>query len=322
MNYKRVLAAFTLSCGFATVATAAQTYPTGPIRMVVPFTPGSASDILARLIQPKLLESWGQQIVVDNRPSAGGTVAGTIVATAAPDGYTVMLTSSGFAGSAALYDKLPYDSVKDFSGVTQVAGTPLVLVVAPGLGVKSVKDLIALAQQKPGQTNFSSSGIGSGTHYAGELFKLAAHINVVHVPYRGTPEAINDVISGRIQFMVAPVLPAMSLVKGGRLLALGVTTRERLALLPDLPTIAEAALPGFEYDGWYGILMPSKTPRAIINKISVEVARILKLPDVADKILATGAVPKSSTPAEFDKLIRDEIVMRGKVFKAAGAKAN
>jgi len=296
---------------------AAQTYPTGPVRMVVPFTPGSASDILARLIGPKLLEAWGHQIVVDNRPSAGGTVAGSIVAGAAPDGYTMMLTSSGFA---ALYDKLPYDSVKDFSGVTQVVSTPLVLVVAPGLGIKTVKELIALAQQKPGQLNFSSSGIGSGTHYAGELFKLAAGINAVHVPYRGTPEAINDVISGRIQYMTAPVLPAMSLVKSGRLLALAVTTKERLALLPDLPTIAEAALPGFEYDGWYGIFAPSRTPRTIINKVSVEVARILKLPEVAERIVATGAVPKSSTPAEFDKLVHEEIVMRGKVFKAAGAK--
>ena len=305
---------------FAAEAMAAQRYPSGPVRMVVPFTPGSASDILARLIGPKLLEAWGHQLVVDNRPSAGGTVAGSIVASAAPDGYTMMLTSSGFAGSAALYDTLPYDSITDFSGVTQVVSTPLVLVVGPGLGVKSVKDLIALAQQKPGQLNFSSSGIGSGTHYAGELFKLAAGIHAVHVPYRGTPEAINDVISGRIQFMTAPVLPAMALVKSGRLSVLGVTTRERMALLPDVPTIAEAALPGFEYDGWYGILAPSKTPRAIINKMSAEVARILKLPDVADKILNTGAVPKSSTPQEFDKLVREEIVMRGKVFKAAGVK--
>ena len=304
----------------AATANDAQQYPNGPIRMVVPFTPGSASDILARLIQPKLLESWGQQIVVDNRPSAGGTVAGSIVATALPDGYTLMLTSSGFAGSAALYEKLPYDSVKGFAGVTQVVSTPLVLVVAPGLGVKSVKELISLAQQKPGQFNFSSSGIGSGTHYAGELFKLAAGINTVHVPYRGTPEAINDVISGRIQFMVAPVLPAMSLVKSGRLLALAVTTKERLALLPELPTIAEAALAGFEYDGWYGIFAPAKTPRAIINKLAVEVARILKLQDVAERIAGTGAVAKSSTPAEFDKLVRDEIVMRRKVFKAAGAR--
>jgi tripartite-type tricarboxylate transporter receptor subunit TctC len=288
--------------------------------MVVPFTPGSASDILARLIGPKLLEAWGHQLVVDNRPSAGGTVAGSIVAGAAPDGYTMMLTSSGFAGSAALYDKLPYDSVKDFAGVTQVVSTPLVVVVSPALGVKSVKELIALAREKPGQFNFSSSGIGSGTHYAGELFNLAAGIKTVHVPYRGTPEAINDVISGRIQYMTAPVLPAMTLVKSGRLLALAVTTRERMSLLPDLPTVAEAALPGFEYDGWYGIFAPGKTPRAIINRMAAEVARILKLPDVAEKILNTGAVPKSSTPQEFDKLVRDEIVMRRKVFKAAGVK--
>lgn len=299
---------------------AAQPYPAGPIRMIVPFTPGSASDILARLIQPKLLDAWGQQMVVDNRPSAGGTVAGSIVAGAAPDGYTMMLTSSGFAGSAALYDKLPYDSLKDFAGVTQVVSTPLVVVVAPTLGPKSVKELLALARDKPGQLNFSSSGIGSGTHYAGELFKLAAGINTVHVPYRGTPEAINDVISGRIQYMTAPVLPAMTLVKSGRLLALAVTTRERMSLLPDLPTVAEAALPGFEYDGWYGIFAPGKTPRAIISKMSVEIGRILKLADVAEKILNTGAVPKSSTPQEFDKLVREEIVMRRKVFKAAGVK--
>lgn len=319
MRYIHTLVAaslFTMSAALF----AAQPYPSGPIRMVVPFTPGSASDILARLIGPKLLEVWGQQIVVDNRPSAGGTVAGTIVAGAAPDGCTLMLTSSGFAGSAALYDKLPYDSVKDFSGVTQVVSTPLVLVVAPGLGVKSVKDLIALAQQKPGQLNFSSSGIGSGTHYAGELFKLAAGINTVHVPYRGTPEAINDVISGRIQYMTAPVLPAMSLVRSGRLLVLGVTTRERMALLPDVPTIAEAAVPGFEYDGWYGIFAPAKTPLAIIDKISREVGRILRLPDVTERIVNTGAVPKPSTPQEFDKLVREEIILRGKIFKVSGAK--
>jgi len=331
MHYLRVLAVASLvllpvTTGFAaqplSAATglAAQRYPSGPIRMVVPFTPGSASDILARLIQPKLNESWGQQIVVDNRPSAGGTVAGSIVAGAAPDGHTMMLTSSGFAGSAALYDKLPYDSLNDFAGVTQVVSTPLVLVVGPGLGVKSAKELIALAQQKPGQLNFSSSGIGSGTHYAGELFKLAAGINVVHVPYRGTPEAVNDTISGRIQFMVAPVLPSMNLVRSGRLIALAVTTRERLALLPDLPTIAEAALPGFEYDGWYGIFAPAKTPRAIINKVSVEVGRILRLPDVAERIASQGAVPKPSTPQEFDKLVREEIIMRGKIFKASGAR--
>ena len=318
--------ALALSLMFAAGAVAAQaasiSYPSKPIRVVVPFTPGSASDILARLIGPKLLESWGQQIVVDNRPSAGGTVAGSIVATAAPDGHTIMLTSSGFAGSAALYEKLPYDSLKDFSGVTQVASTPLVLVVSPALGVKSVKELITLARDKAGQINFSSSGIGSGTHYAGELFKLAAGINVVHVPYRGTPEAINDTISGRIQYMTAPVLPVMSLVKSGRLLALAVTTRERIRLLPELPTIAEAGVPGFEYDGWYGIFVPSKTPRAIVNQLSAEVGRILRLADVDERIASQGATAKPSTPQEFDKLVREEIVMRGKVFKQSGAKVD
>jgi tripartite-type tricarboxylate transporter receptor subunit TctC len=195
---------------------AAQGYPSKPIRIVVPFTPGSASDILARLVAPRLTESWGQQVIVDNRPSAGGTVAGGIVAGATPDGHTLMLTSSAFAGSAALYVKLPYDSVRDFSGVTQIASTPLALVVAPALGVASVKDLIALAQQKPGQINFASSGIGSGTHYAGELFKLAAGISVVHVPYRGTPEALTDTMVGRTHYYLTPLLPALPLIRSGR----------------------------------------------------------------------------------------------------------
>ena len=316
----RVLFAASLALLFVTVGAAAQSYPSGPIRMVVPFTAGSATDILARLIGPKLLESWGQQVVVDNRPSAGGTVAGVIVAGATPDGHTLMLTSSGFAGSAALYAKLPYDTLRDFTGITQVASTPLLVVVAPGLGVKSVKELIALAQQKPGEINFGSSGIGSGTHYASELFKLAAGINVVHVPYKGTPEALTDTMAGRIQYFVSPVLPSMTLVKSGRLLALAVTTKERLALLPDVPTIAEAALPGFEYDGWYGLVAPARTPRAIVNTLSREVGRILQLPDVKERIASQGATPRPTTPEEFDKLVRDEIVMRGKVFKASGAR--
>ena len=210
MRFSRVLLLAGAALPVAAPA-AAQPFPNKPIRMVVPFTPGSASDILARLIAPKLLESWGQQVVVDDRPSAGGTVAGAIVAGATPDGHTLMLTSSGFAGAAALYAKLPYDTLKDFAGITQVASTPLLLVVAPNLGVKNVKELIALAQQKPGQINFGSSGIGSGTHFAGELFKLTAHIDVVHVPYRGTPEALTDTMAGRVQFFLSPVLPSMAL---------------------------------------------------------------------------------------------------------------
>jgi tripartite-type tricarboxylate transporter receptor subunit TctC len=290
--------------------------------LIVPFTPGSAADILARTIAPKLSEAWGQQVVVDDRPSAGGTVAGTIVATAAPDGHTLMLTSSAFAGSAALYDKLPYDSIRDFTGVSLITLTALLLSVSPTLGPKSVKELIALAQQKPGGLNFGSAGIGSGTHYANELFNLAAGIKAVHVPYRGTPEAITDLISGRMHYGMTPPLTALPHVRVGRLIALGVTSPQRMGLLPDMPTIAEAALPGFEYQGWFGVLAPARVPRALIAKLNAELVRIMALPDVEERIARDGSTAKSSTPAEFDKLVRDEIATRTKVFKAAGAKAN
>ena len=298
----------------------AQPYPSKPIRVIVPFTAGSATDILARLVGPKLNEAFGQQVVVDNRPSAGGTVAGSIVATAVPDGYTLMLTSSVFAGAAALYSKLPYDTLKDFAGITQIASTPLLLVVSPAIGVKTVPDLILLAKQKPGQINFGSSGIGAGPHYCAELFKHVAKINVVHVPYKGTPEVLNDVMAGRVQYSFAPPLATMPLVKSGRLLALAVTTRERLSMAPDIPTVAEAALPGFEYDGWYGMLAPAKTPRAFVNAISKEVGRILQLPDVRERIASQGATPRSSTPDAFDRYVREEIGKRSTIFKAAGTK--
>lgn len=295
-------------------------YPTKPIRIVVPFTAGSASDILTRFIGPKLVDAWGQPVVADNRASAGGTVAGGIVATAAPDGHTIMLTSSAFAGSAALYDKLPYDTVKDFSGISQVAATALVVVVSPSMGVKTLKELIAQAKQKPKQFNFASSGIGSGTHYGSELFNMVAGISAVHVPYKGIPEAMNDTLTGRIHYFITPLLPSLSLIKSGRLIPLGVTATQRVPMLPDVPTIAEAALPGFEYDGWFGIFAPSKTPRAIIQKLNKEIVRILETTDVREKILNQGATPKASTPEFLDKLVREEIVTRRKVFSAAGVK--
>lgn len=298
-------------------------YPSKPIRVVVPFSAGSATDILARLIGPKLVETWGQQVVVDNRPSAGGTVAGGIVATATPDGYTLLLSSSAFAGSAALYgDKMPYDSVRDFAGILQIAGTPLVIVASPALGAKTLKDLIALAKQKPRQLNFASTGVGSGTHYGGELFNLSAGISAVHVPYKGVPEAMNDTISGRTHYFVGPTLPTIPLIKGGRLIALATTSSKRVPLLPDVPTVAEAALPGFAYDGWYGILTPAKTPRAIIAQLNREIARILQTSDMRDKIGGMGGVVVTGTPEAFEKLIRDEIVTRRKVFAAAGTKAD
>ena len=302
----------------AASASWAQVYPTKPIRIIVPFTAGSASDFFARIIGPKMLESWGQQVVVDNRPSAGGVVAGEIVARATPDGHTLLLTSSAFAGSAALYPKLPYDSLKDFAGVTQIASKPNMLVVAPSLGVKTLKELIALARQKPGQLNFGSAGIGSGIHYSMELFNLAAGIKAVHVPFKGSPEVVMETAAGRLQYSFVPMPPSIPLVKSGRLLGLAVTTATRSHMLPDVPTVAEAAIPGFEYDGWFGLLAPSATPRAIVNKLAAEIARILALPDVREPMLNQGATPKPSAPEALDNLVRTEIATRRKVFAAAG----
>lgn len=316
-----VLAAAGLSTAAgAQAASRDPAYPTKPIRIVVPFTAGSATDIIARLIGPRLAERWGRPVVIDNRTGAGGIVAAGIVAGADPDGHTLMVVGSGFAGSAALHSKLPYDSVEDFSGITQILTTPLVLVVSPALGVKSAEELIALAKQKPGGINFGSTGLGGGTHYGAELFKLAAGIDAFHVPYRGSPEALTDTMAGRVQFFMSPILSGVPLIKSGRLLALGVTTRERAVPLPDVPTIAEAALPGFEYQGWGGLLAPGETPRRIINLLSREVGRILELPEVKEQIAIQGAAARSSTPEAFDELIRDEITMRRKVWKAAGVK--
>lgn len=294
-------------------------FPTRPVRVVVPFTPGSATDIIARFVTPRLAERWGRPVVIDNRPSAGGIVACQTVAEAAPDGHTLMVTGSNFAGSAALYaGKLPYDAVKDFAGITQFATTPLVLVVAPQLGVKSVTELVALAKDRKGQLNFASTGLGSGPHYGAELFKLVAGIGAVHVPYRGSPETLTDLMAGRVHFILSPVLAAAPLVKSGRIVALGVTTTYRAQALPDVPTIAEAGVPKFVYQGWYGMLAPGKTPRRTVNLLSKEVGGVIELPEIKERIGSLGAVAKSSSPEAFDKTVHDEIVTRTKVWKAAG----
>ena len=317
-----VLAAAGVSAGVGAQPAATEpAYPARPVRIVVPFTPGSATDIIARVVAPRLAERWGRPVVIDNRPSAGGIVACTTVAEATPDGHTLLVTGSNFAGSAALYaGKLPYDPVRDFSGITQFATTPLVLVVAPSLGVNSVKEFLALAREKKGQLNFGSTGLGSGPHYGAELFMLAAGIGAVHVPYRGSPESLTDLMAGRVHFILSPVLAASPLVKGGRLLALGVTTTYRAQAMPDVPTIAEAGLPGFEYQGWYGMLAPGKTPRKIVNLLSAEVGGILDLPETRERIANQGAAARRSTPEAFDKIVREEIATRTKVWKAAGVK--
>jgi tripartite-type tricarboxylate transporter receptor subunit TctC len=299
-----------------------QKFPNRPLRMLVPFSAGSQTDILARWTGEKMLENWGQQVVVDNRPSAGGTVASQYVLGANPDGHTLMMVSTGHAGNATLYSKLPYDTIKDFAGVSRVASVPNLLVVAPSLGVKSVKELIALAKSKPGAFNFSSAGIGSGTQINGEMFKLAAGIEATHVPYKGAPESLNETLAGRVHFTFSPILVAAGQVKAGRAVVLAVSTAKRSAMFPNVPTVAEAGIPGFDYDQWYGILVSAKTPRSVVNTLNKEVVRILNLPDIRERMLTQGATPTPTTPEEFDAFIRTEVTRFAKVLIAAGARIN
>ena len=306
----------------AHAAALAQPFPSRPVRMLVPFSAGSGTDILARTVAQKMTENWGQQVLVENRPGAGGTVAANAVLSAPADGYTMMLVSAGHAANATLYRKLPYDTVRDFAGVSIVASTPNVLVVGPGLGVKTVKELISLVKSKPGQLNYSSAGIGSGTHLNGEQFKLEAGLDAQHVAYRGAPEALADAVAGRVQFAFSPIVVALPFVKDGRGIALAVSTAARTPVLPDVPTMAEAALPGFDFDQWYGLLVSSKTPRPLRETISREVARIMQLPDVKERLAAQGGIPRYSTPEEFDAFIRVEVDKLGKVVKAANAFAD
>jgi tripartite-type tricarboxylate transporter receptor subunit TctC len=308
--------------GFACAATAAGADQANkPFRVVVPFTPGSGSDTLARLFAPRIGEAFGQQVVVDNRPGAGSTIGTALVGAATPDGHTLLVTSSGFAGSASIYPKLPYDPVSDFAGITQLIANPLVLVVSPSFGVKSMQELIALAKQKPGQITYASTGVGSGTHYGAELFRLAAKFEATHVPFKGVPEALTDTMTGRVNFYLPPVLVVVPLAKAGRVIALAVTSPQRSPLLPDVPTPAEAGLPEFVYDGWYGMFVPGKTPRPMIDRLSKEMQRILALSEINAKIVAMGGRAKWTRPEEFDRMVRAEIQTRAKVFKAAGVTA-
>ena len=306
----------------AGAAGAAEKYPNKPIRMLVPFSAGSQTDILARWIGEKINENWGQQVVVDNRPSAGGTIASEYVLAANPDGHTLMMVSTGHAGNATLYSKLSYDTVKDFSGISRVASVPNLLVVAPNMGPKTVKDLVAYAKARPGQINFSSAGIGSGTQINGEMFKVAAGFEATHVPYKGAPESLNETATGRVHFTFSPILVAMGQVKAGRVAVLAVSTAKRSPLFPDVPTVAEAGVAGFEYDQWYGLLASAKTPRPIVGQVNKEIVRILNLPDIKDRMLTQGAQPAPTTPEEFDAFIRSEVKRFAKVLIAAGAKIN
>ena len=267
-----------------------------------------------------MFDKLGQKFVVENRTGAGGTVAGAVAAKSPADGYTLFFNSVSHTASTALYPQLSYDPIVDFAGVSQATSAPNVLLLPPGQSAKSVKELIAFVHQKAGQINFGSAGVGSGTHIAGEMFRLGAKLNVAHVPYKGVPEVINDTITARIDYSFAPIGNVLPFVADKRVVALAVTTIARSPSLPDTPTIAETVLPGYDWDQWYGLFAPSKTPRPIVEQLSKEMARVLAMPEVKQLIATRGSLAKSSTPNEFDRFVRAETEKTTRVIKEGGIK--
>ena len=285
----------------------AQNYPSKAVRMVVPFAAGGGTDVIARLIAQKLSDGWGQPVLVENRGGGGSVIGTDMVAKSAPDGHTLLLTAFPFTTNAALMPRLPYDTIRDFSPVTLVAAAPLIVVVHPSLPVRSIKDLIALAKSKPGNLSYASSGNGGPQHLAGDLFNSMAGVSTLHVPYKGTGAATSDLAGGHVPMSFSSMLAVMSLVKNGQLRAIAVTGARRSAIVPDLPTVAEAGLKGYEMTTWYGVLTRAGTPPPVLNTLSTEIARAVKLPDIRDKLAAEGAETIGSTPVAFAAFIKAEI---------------
>jgi tripartite-type tricarboxylate transporter receptor subunit TctC len=301
-------------------AALAQSYPTKPVRLIIAFTPGSSTDIVGRAVAAKLQEFWGQPVVAENRVGAGGSIGSAVVVKSAPDGYTLLANSSAHVANPGIYASLPYDTLKDFTNLAPLAGGPNVLIVGQQSGWKTFADFIAAAKAKPGQLNFSSAGIGSGTHFNLEKLRLMAGIDVTHVPYKGTPEAIADTIAGRVCCYFAPINAALPHVKGGKAVALAVSSAKRSELLPTVPTIAESGVPKFDYTLWIGLWGPPGMPAALADKINKDVNRALASPDLADRLLKLGTLPMSMSTAEFTQFVRAEVDDTARILKAAGIK--
>jgi tripartite-type tricarboxylate transporter receptor subunit TctC len=318
---RRVAAALFVALAFSGAA-AAQGWPEKPVRFIVGFTPGGPSDIIARALGQKLADLWGQQVVIENRPGAGGNIAAEIAAKSAPDGTTWLLgNNSILATNQSLYRKLGYDPVKDFAPVALVALQPNILVVNPGVPANSVKELIALARAKPGQLNYASSGSGAAAHLAGELFKAMTGVDMVHIPYKGAQPALTDVISGQAQLMFATSASVIPYIKAGRLRALAVTTARRSATVPELPTLSEAGVPGFEAITWHGVVVPSATPAPLIERLNRDIVDVLRMPDLRERLESLGAELAAGTPRDFADYIAREIPKWTKVVKDSGARA-
>ena len=299
---------------------AAQSYPTRPLRAVVPFAPGGAVDVVARLVAQRLGESLGHTVVVDNRAGAGGTVGTDIVAKARPDGYTVLIGSMGVAVNAVLYPKLPYDTLNDLAPITLLAEQPNIVVVHPSVSAKTMRDLLALAKAKPGQISYGSGGVGSNSHFATVLFLLMAKVDMLHVPYKGLAPAITELVGGQVQMAVSNVSTALPHVKSGKLRLLAVTTKKRFALLPETPTVDESGVPGYESSGWYALWAPAGTPAPILGRLNKEVNQVLHATAMKEQLAAQGLDAIPSTSDAFARRLRVEIEQWGKVVKATGAK--
>lgn len=304
-------------------AAAGQSYPTKPVRMIAPYPPGGTSDIIARILGQKFLEAWGQQIVIDNRPGANGGIGCDLAAKSPADGYTLLIGNmTPIAANPSLYRKLSYDSIRDFAGVSLVAAGPNVLVVNPALPVKSVQELIAYAKANPGKLNFGSGGAGSPAHLAGELFKTLTGVAMTHVPYKGTVLSVSDLMAGQVQLVFSDAPPALPHVKSGKLRALAVTGAKRTPLMPEYPTVAEAGVPGFELDNWWGILVPVKTPKNLVARLNSELVKTMQMQDVKERFANFGVEAIHSTPAQFDAYIRSEYAKLAKIIQASGARAD
>jgi tripartite-type tricarboxylate transporter receptor subunit TctC len=311
----------TASLVLAATTAQAQTWPQKPVHIIVAFTPGSATDVMARSVSNELSERLGQPVIIENRPGAGGTIAAAQVAKATPDGYTLLVNSSGHTVNPWIYEKLPYDTAKDLMGVTIIARQPNVLVVSPDKGWKTVVDLVNQAKAQPGKMSFASAGVGSATHMNGEKFKVAAKIDVLHVPYKGTPEALNDVMGGRVDYFFSPVVSALSIVNDKRLMALAVGSPARASVLPNVPTTEEAGYKGSAYNYWAGVFAPTGTPPAAIERLNKELVAVLALAEVKERLAKVGADPSPTTPKEFDELVVRELAENRELVKAAGIKA-
>ncbi|MET3517699.1 tripartite-type tricarboxylate transporter receptor subunit TctC [Pseudacidovorax sp. 1753] len=313
-------AAFTLSVA-PVPALAEAAYPSKPIRVIVPFAAGSTTDIIARAITDKMSQSMGQQLVIDNRGGASGTIGQAAVASAAPDGYTVMIHSSSHTVSPSTFAKLPFDTVRDFAGVTPISSLSNALVVSPQKGYRTLGDLLAAARAQPDKLNFASAGQGSATHLNAEKFKLAARIAATNIPFKGSAEAVTEVLAGRVDYYFSPIAPVIGQIREGQLLALAVGSPQRASALPDVPTTAEAGVPGSEFNFWIGMMAPAKTPRPVIERLHAEVLKALATPEVKERFAKLGADTWTLKPEQFDAYIKDEIASNASVVKAAGLAA-